>query len=347
MDTEILVAGAGLAGVLTAWHFGREHDVLLIDAEVPGAGASGLAAGLVNPIMALRARPVWHYEQAMAHLKQWIHDARLEDCIQTNEVFRPANDERQSTFFLQSANRYPDKCTWLSTEASAEYSPLVHAPHGGLIVRDGFALDVPASIACTVALYEANGGGLLTESRLTRWEETENEVVAFVEQNDREHRITCQKLVLALGAGYEAFEALRRLNLHNIKGELITLSTDSPLQLPALAGQGYLVPQRNRYVVGSTYVHTFTDLNPDPVRIRALQDKATQMVPQLKDATLEATWVGVRVTVPKIRLPLVGLLPGSSRVTIFSGLGAKGLLLAPLLAHRLAAGTPITGARVE
>ena len=42
---------------------------------------------------------------------------------------------------------------------------------------------------------------------------------------------------------------------------------------------------------------------------------------------------GVRVTVPGIRLPMVGPVPGFERVWIFTGFGAKGLLTAPLRAR--------------
>jgi glycine oxidase len=48
---------------------------------------------------------------------------------------------------------------------------------------------------------------------------------------------------------------------------------------------------------------------------------------------------GVRVTVPRThspqRLPLVGPLTGRRRVWVFTGLGSKGLLTAPLLARDL------------
>jgi glycine/D-amino acid oxidase-like deaminating enzyme len=39
--------------------------------------------------------------------------------------------------------------------------------------------------------------------------------------------------------------------------------------------------------------------------------------------------------VPGTRLPMVGPLPGYRRVWVFTGLGSKGLMTAPLLSARL------------
>ena len=351
MDAKIIIAGAGLAGVLTAWHLACDHEVLLLDASEPGSGASGVPTGLVNPMMALRARPVWKYEEALSDLRRWIQEADLADCITVNQVFRPAHDEEQAHFFQESAQSHPDKCTWLQPERTSDQFPILHAPLGGLAVTDGFSMNLRSAIDQTLDAFQVRGGRLLTGTRLLGWEESENEVKVRIDPSNATAQVpdvlSGSRLILALGAGITQFDALRGLNLHCIKGEVITLHVRKPLEIPVLASKGYLVPEGRKVFVGSTYVHHFEDLHPDPVRVHELHQKAIQMIPSLSEAAIESAWAGVRVTVPKIRLPMVGLLPGSHRVTIFTGLGAKGLLMAPMLARRLAAGTPITGARVE
>ena len=61
------------------------------------------------------------------------------------------------------------------------------------------------------------------------------------------------------------------------------------------------------------------------------------MLPILQDATVLDATAGVRVTVPGTRLPMLGPLPDRSCIWIFTGLGSKGLLMAPLLARDLPA----------
>jgi glycine oxidase len=59
------------------------------------------------------------------------------------------------------------------------------------------------------------------------------------------------------------------------------------------------------------------------------------MLPALNEAAVIGESAGVRVNVPGTRLPMLGPLPGRTRVWIFTGLGSKGLLMAPLLGREL------------
>ena len=59
------------------------------------------------------------------------------------------------------------------------------------------------------------------------------------------------------------------------------------------------------------------------------------MLPALRHARVLEEIAGVRVGVPGTRLPMLGPLPGRRRVWMFTGLGTKGLLTAPLLARNL------------
>ena len=49
---EFVVVGAGIHGLSTAWHLaamrGRGDDIVVLDKAQPGAGASGIACGVVR-----------------------------------------------------------------------------------------------------------------------------------------------------------------------------------------------------------------------------------------------------------------------------------------------------------
>ena len=64
-DADLLIVGAGLAGACAAFTLSRHHRVHVLEANEPASGASGAAAGLVNPFMGRRARPVWHLREAL------------------------------------------------------------------------------------------------------------------------------------------------------------------------------------------------------------------------------------------------------------------------------------------
>ena len=66
-----------------------------------------------------------------------------------------------------------------------------------------------------------------------------------------------------------------------------------------------------------------------------LRAESAELVPVLADAAIVAAGAAIRVTVPGIRLPMVGPINENDRVWIFTGLGSKGLLMAPLIAQQL------------
>src|SRR5690606_17277967 len=79
----------------------------------------------------------------------------------------------------------------------------------------------------------------------------------------------------------------------------------------------------------------FASLAPDPAQSEALRAKAARLLPPLSMTPVLDAQAGVRVTVPGTRLPLLGPLPGRPTAWVFTGLGAKGLLTAPVLAQAL------------
>jgi glycine oxidase len=95
------------------------------------------------------------------------------------------------------------------------------------------------------------------------------------------------------------------------------------------------VPDEAGVTVGATFEHRFHGLEPDPAASRSLRSKAARLLPALADAPVLDARVGVRVTRAGVRRPLLGPLPLHPQVWVFTALGARGLLTAPLLARAL------------
>ncbi|HYG67362.1 MAG TPA: FAD-dependent oxidoreductase, partial [Anaeromyxobacteraceae bacterium] len=68
MRYDVVIAGAGLGGACAAFWLSRKRRVLVLERDAPAAGASGAAAGLVNPFMGRKARPAWRHAEALAAL---------------------------------------------------------------------------------------------------------------------------------------------------------------------------------------------------------------------------------------------------------------------------------------
>lgn len=332
MRYDIIIVGGGLAGACAALWLSKSHAVVLLEAEKPTSGTSGAAAGLVNPFKGLRATPMWRHEEALDALRTTLEETMVSDLFRATGVFRPALNTKQADSFQKTAADFPNQTTWLSPKASGEHYPDVQAPLGGLWIPSGGAVSLAAFTQAMLNAAERNGAKIRAGVRVTGWDED-----GSVRVDTDSGSFEAKTLLLCLGDGFSAFPEFDNLPLHKIKGQTIWLTKPPALPdtLPAISGGVYIVPGGNEVVVGSTFEHEFDNLDPDPAVSATLREKAALLVPSLAESAIVDERAGVRVTVPRVRLPMLGLLPGFERVWIFTALGAKGLMTAPLLARDL------------
>ena len=129
------------------------------------------------------------------------------------------------------------------------------------------------------------------------------------------------------------------LDLHAVKGQTIRVQRPDSVDfssMPPVSGARYVIPEGDSLAIGSSFEHQFDHELVDLAVSWELRFVAAAMIPELKSSKIIEERVGIRVTVPKIRLPMVGPMPGHSRIWVFTAFGSKGLLLAPLLARELA-----------
>jgi len=329
-----LIVGAGLAGACAALWLAERGPVVVLDARGPASGASGAAAGVVNPLLGPKANPAWQAEAALDALRETLDRAGAADLLRSGGVLRPARDARQAEAFRQRADALPHLARWEPVGAVQEAHPDVLAPFGALRVILGGALDPGALVRRAL---DAAGAEVQRE-RVTAFGEDGGE--AWVDTASG--RLTGTRVLLAPGDGFGAFAPLAALPLHRTKGQTVRVRAPAGLgPMPVLSGFGYVVPEGGTMVLGSTYEHAFSTLAPTAEATQYLLRQAGRMVPPLAVAEVVEERVGVRVGVPGAvspgRLPLLGPLPGHRRVWALVGLGSKGLLMAPLLARALAA----------
>lgn len=333
---DVVIVGAGLAGACAALVLSRTRRVVVVEAEGPAAGASGAAAGLANPFMGRAAKPAWRHSEALDALAELAAEAG-DGLFRQTGILRPAVSTQQAHRFRDRAGAHADlEC--LSPGASAEQWPLVRSEHGTLVVRGGGSVDIPAFVDAALMTAEARGAEVV-RARLGGWRAEADGTVAITGQWE----IRTRHLVLAVGDGARRLAPLAGLPLHRVKGQTLRLGRPPalPADHPAVAGAGYAVPSDAGVVVGSTFEHDFEDVAPDPALDAGLAAKGSALLPVLDGAPVLDRRAGVRLTVPTSvaprRLPLAGPLPGHPGVWVVAGLGAKGLLTAPLIARHLPA----------
>lgn len=335
---DTIIVGAGLAGACAALILSRRERVLVLEAAQPAAGASGVAAGLITPLTGLRAKGVWRIDEALEALHATLKEADATALFQDSDILRPAIDAEQAHFCRKAAQTHPHYATWLSAVAARAHFPGVVAYKGALLLCQGGVVHVPEVVNAWLAAARQRGAEVRTGARVIGWEEHAEGTFVYIEHDTVRHY--ARRVLLALGYGFRRHPELAALNLHALKGQTVRVARPDALPrhgLLPLSGQGYVVPEHDALVVGTSYEHDFTDLAPSDEQTRQILAKASRILPVLKKATVLDATAGVRVTVPGTRLPMLGPLPGRSRIWIFTALGSKGLLMAPLLARALPA----------
>ena len=325
---DIIVAGAGIAGVCSALRLSENHHILLIDGTPPSA--SSVAAGLVNPFAGLRARPIWHVQEAQSDLELILDRAGCSQDFVRSGILRPATTSSQAAYYQSAAKNCPGHCTWLSSEAACEQWPDVTARHGLLLTSGGW-VHVQRLLVSALQKLQSAGCDIRHGTFLKSWGETRDEAYVILDSGER---LSAQSLVLALGYGYRSFPRLCQLNLHPVKGQVIQTAHVEGLRLDKpVCGQGYVLPDENGFTLGTTYERGFTHSQPTAAATRTILELTSRMVPAIAAGQVTHEAAGVRVGVPGTRLPVVG--PIGARTWVFTGLGSKGLLFAPHIARYL------------
>ena len=330
---DTIIAGSGLAGSCAAFVLSENEQVLILDAEQPGCGASGVPVGLISPLMARRARPVWRMEEAMQSFHHVLAESKAVRHFSASGVRKPARSEEQATEFRDASMKWPDHGRWFEPESAAERWPYLFTQFGVLEVTSGGAVSMPAFCQTLVRAACDRGAESISACAIQGWDDFGDQVTVQLSSNEE---FTSRRLLLCLGEGYTEFSELRALRLHPIKGQWIRLiSPDNLPQTVAISSGSYLARDDKGIVVGSSYELKYSKIEPTEEVIKKLHREACLLIPSLRRSTVTDAGAGIRVTVPEIRLPMLGSLPGSHNVWIFTGLGAKGLLMAPLLAYEL------------
>ena len=323
---DIVILGAGIAGASLARAFAAQgRAVEVIEAEEPGAGASGFDAALVTPRLDVGdADLASGYAQALERAGQ-LYDA-VEGAVLARGVLQLPGRERDIDRHAKIAEQpiwQGGHMTVLSArEVSDHLGQAVETP--GLLMADARVVRprailsswLPAGVTCApVARVERDPQG---------W-------VLYDPHGAVLRRTAC--LILAGGAGTAAL--MPNLSLQPVRGQVeVARGVAAP---PPVAWGGYAIPIGDDLLFGSTHDRddTGTEVRAaDTARNRtALADRFPGLANGLEEGTITSR-AATRATTPD-RLPYAGQL--AQGLYILGGLGSRGFCLAPLLAEHIVA----------
>ena len=330
----VAVIGAGIAGASVARALkALGLSPLILEADGPGAGGSGFAAGLVTPRLdAGDADIAGLHAQALSRAGDVYR--RIEGAVTAEGVLQLEQAERDATRFDKVAAQaiWPAGAMERLGAAGTAARLGEASPAGGLLMRTALAVRPPVILDAFLDGIEVRRGEVARIEASPR---------GWITLDASGTELSCtDALILTGGWGNAALAP--ELTLSPVRGQADWIQSDAP---PApTAWGGYVAPTPDGFLFGATHDRGQTAAEPreaDSARnLATLSARLPRQAAEVENRPTTAR-AAVRATTGD-RLPVCGPLPDRAGLFILGGLGSRGLCVAPLLGEHLAA--LITGA---
>jgi len=323
---RVAVIGGGIAGLATARALIQlGASPLLIEAEVPGAGASGFPAALVTPRLDVGDRDI-----AALFAQSLGRAGDLYDAVDGAVLARGDIQLEQTA---RAGARY-DKVAAQDHWLSGTMVRLTVAEAGerlGEPVAVGGLLMGQARVVNPTAILDAWGAGVeRVRLRATTVEPSGDGV--RIRGHDGTG-VEVDAVVLTAGWGVDAL--VPELGLRPVRGQADWVEGPSS---PGVAWGGYVAPTASGLLFGATHDRDRTDVGVDPAgtekNLAALAARLPRLADEVGRAGTRHARAAIRATTPD-RLPIAGAL--GDRIFALGGLGSRGFTLSPLLGEHVAA----------
>ncbi|MEH2399015.1 glycine oxidase ThiO [Nostoc sp.] len=366
MTSEIVIIGGGVIGLAIAIELKLRGTNVTVFCRNFQAAATHAAAGMLAPDAenipngAMRSL-CW---RSRALYPDWTH--KLEELTGLNTGYRPCGiltpffeesrgaGEHTSTSF--PTGRYangsaqdrslsnqgskgenlspPSPAYWLTKEAIHQYQPGLGAEVvGGWWYPEDAQVDNKALAQVLWTAAESVGVKLKDGITVEAFLQQQGQVVG-VQTNAGV--IRAAHYVLASGAWSNELLALPVLPR---KGQMLSVripefTSELPLKRVLYGQDIYIVPRRDRLIIGATSEAVGFTPNNTPEGIQTLLQAAIRLYPQLKHYPIQEFWWGFRPATPD-ELPILGT-SYCQNLTLATGHYRNGILLAPVTATLIA-----------
>ncbi|MEI8090306.1 MAG: FAD-dependent oxidoreductase [Opitutaceae bacterium] len=305
---EVLIVGQGVAGTLLAWECERAGIPFMLVAGAEGAPAmvSRVAAGIINPVTGRRLVKSWRIDTALPVAKAAytaLESAWGVKVWREMRVRRIFQDERERRIGAEKTAR-------------GELAPyVVAAESDGLWIEAAARVDLPVLLAAAQEHWTRTG----------RWRSDTLNILTEVKHHDLV--VDCRGLAGALDPVWSM------VPWEFSKGETLELAVANlPADVIRNSGHWLLPVAQGAAWCGATHSPGLVEATPTKDARKTLEGSAAQLLEGQRYVVTGHT-AGVRVNLPD-RHPVAGRHPNVACLGLLNGLGAKGALLAPMLARQ-------------
>jgi glycine oxidase len=339
---DVAIIGGGINGSAIAYQLAKMgRKVIIIEKELLACQASSAAAGMLaaqaeieqdGPLFQLAIKSQAMFSALSSELFEYtgidieyVNKGMLK-IAETEEIAVAV--KKQVSF----QGNWDPAIKWLDSKEIREMEPaLSPGVAGGMYLpNDGHVQ--PVKLTQAFAKAAVFFGAEIREN---------TEVLSFIYENGRVKGVKttaglihCDQVVVAAGAWAAKLmrESELDINVYPVKGECFSVRTEKPIINTTIFSDKrcYLVPKQNGEIyIGATMVENTFDTKVTPRGIATLLERATQLVPQLKDAAWERVWAGIRPQTGD-GIPYLGEHPSWKGLFVAAGHFRNGILLSPI-----------------
>lgn len=325
---DYLIVGQGVAGSAVALNLLKRGKSIVVFDEPSKNRASKVAAGLFNPVTGQYNARTWMANELFDYLHQFYREAEFttgKKFFFPSIIYRPfGNISEQNDLMGKSAEeKYVPFIDKLATTSAFEKE--VNDPFGGIFLKCGGFVN-------TISYMTAVREHLLKQDAF-REEFFDTESISVQQDFVQYKDFKASKIIFCQGERSGLNKFFKTLPIKPLKGETLTIKTSWNKDVILNRGV-YMVPeiQSGKFRVGATY--KFNDTTPlvSESGRQELEEKLRALI-SLPFEVEGEDW-GMRPTTND-RRPLIGHHPETERLTIFNGLGTKGISLAPYFSEVL------------
>ena len=326
-EIDYIIVGQGLAGSVLA-HSLMQHkqSVLVIDEEKEST-ASRIAAGLCNPVVFKRLTKSWMIDEVLPIAKAFYREQESllgEEFYCDIPIYKLFVDEEEQKFWDQKSNE-PHLFDWVDNKVEFPFDKnLVNYPSGASKTLQSGYLKTVFWLDKFRSYLKENTSYLNDKFDYSKIELTADGVIW------KDYK--AKKIIFC--EGYQSINNpyFDWLPFKLTKGEVLTINFKN-LSFPHAINKGaFVLPFDKNYKMGATYDWDNLDEEITEAGKEQLLTRVKKFIND--DIIIVDHKAGVRPTVSD-RRPLLGIHGEHNQLSVFNGLGTKGVMLAPYFANKM------------
>lgn len=326
---DFLIVGQGVAGSVLAWTL-DQLGCRVVVADAPNLpSASGVAAGIVNPLTGRKLVHTWQADELFPFLHNFYRDIETKQSasfFNALPIYRPYRSIAEKAAY-ETFTADPSVATYVNQAVDNQlYESVIANPFGGLEVTQSGWLNVNSFIDLVRNYF-------LKKNQFVSAQIAVNSLIIRDKQVGW-NGYFFKKVLFCDGPHGRENPLFNWLPYNVVKGQILTARV-AHYPIKNIVNQGvFILPVDDSTIkIGATYSWHDLDWETSADGRVFLEAKVRSILKIPFDIIGQSA--GIRPAT-KDRRPFVGIHPQYPSVGIFSGFGSKGVSLSPYLAHQFA-----------